>query len=121
MDRDDEEDRGLLDEAGAKTTPRHERGKELGDVRGLFAGTAKWTALAILILGTVLALPLLAYLCRGALPLAASQGEKQLAIALRPEQHAARKAATLTFSWNITLGTRSPDGVEKQVYLVNGM
>ncbi|PNY27652.1 Iron transport multicopper oxidase FET3 [Tolypocladium capitatum] len=117
-DRDDEEDHGLLDEAGAKP-PRPERDRAFGSVRGLFTGAAKWTTLAGLMLGTVLALPLLGYVSRGALPVAASRGERQLAIALRPARHAAREATTLTLSWNITLGTRSPDGVEKQVYLVN--
>ena len=124
MDHDDDEDRGLLDDAASKTSPRHERDEELTGVRELFTGTAKWTTLAILVMGAVIALPLLGYVSRGALPGAMSHDETQMAtqmaIALHPKLHNARKATTLTFDWNITLGTRSPDGVEKQVYLVNG-
>lgn len=45
----------------------------------------------------------------------------QLAIPLHPRLHATRDPTTLTFDWNITKGRASPDGVEKTVYLVNGM
>ncbi|KAF5591171.1 L-ascorbate oxidase [Fusarium subglutinans] len=38
---------------------------------------------------------------------------------LHPEDHARRPPTTLTLNWTITTGTRSPDGVEKRVYLVN--
>ncbi|KAF5618091.1 L-ascorbate oxidase [Fusarium tjaetaba] len=38
---------------------------------------------------------------------------------LHPEDHASRPPTTLSFNWTITAGTRSPNGVEKQVYLVN--
>lgn len=44
----------------------------------------------------------------------------QLAIPLHPRLHASRKPETLTYRWNVTKGLASPDGVEKQVYLVNG-
>lgn len=44
----------------------------------------------------------------------------QLAIRLHPEIHSTRSPTTLTFDWNITTAIKSPDGVEKQVYLVNG-
>lgn len=47
--------------------------------------------------------------------------ENQLAIPLHPKHHSTRKPTTLIFSWNITTGLSSPDGVEKTVYLVNGM
>lgn len=43
----------------------------------------------------------------------------QLAIRLHPEVHAIRKPRTLTFDWNITIGKASPDGVEKEIYLIN--
>ena len=46
--------------------------------------------------------------------------DSQLAIPLHPSEHSTRDPTTLTFDWHITLGTRAPDGVEKQVYLVNG-
>lgn len=39
---------------------------------------------------------------------------------LHPQAHASRPPTTLVFNWTITSGLRSPDGVEKQVYLVNG-
>nr|RBQ98609.1 hypothetical protein FVER53263_12301 [Fusarium verticillioides] len=38
---------------------------------------------------------------------------------LHPQNHTSRPPTTLSFNWTITTGTRSPDGVEKQVYLVN--
>ncbi|KAF4947150.1 hypothetical protein FGADI_10606 [Fusarium gaditjirri] len=42
-----------------------------------------------------------------------------LAYRLHPEDHASRPPTTLTFNWTIITGIRSPDGVEKRVYLVN--
>ncbi|RBR21890.1 uncharacterized protein FIESC28_04733 [Fusarium coffeatum] len=44
---------------------------------------------------------------------------EQLAYLLHPHEHAARPPTTLVFNWTITSGLRSPDGVEKHVYLVN--
>ncbi|KAG6007367.1 hypothetical protein E4U21_006071 [Claviceps maximensis] len=41
-------------------------------------------------------------------------------ILLHPEQHVYRKANTLRFNWTITAETRSPDGVTKLIYLING-
>ncbi|SCN87296.1 probable multicopper oxidase [Fusarium fujikuroi] len=38
---------------------------------------------------------------------------------LHPEDHATRPPTTQYFNWTIAAGTRSPDGVEKRVYLVN--
>ncbi|PNP76525.1 hypothetical protein FNYG_09944 [Fusarium nygamai] len=38
---------------------------------------------------------------------------------LHPEDHASRPPTTQYLNWTITAGTRSPDGVEKRVYLVN--
>ncbi|KAM0450070.1 hypothetical protein ACHAO4_006952 [Trichoderma viride] len=46
--------------------------------------------------------------------------DSQLTIPLHPVEHSTRDPTTLTFDWHVTLGTRAPDGVEKQVYLVNG-
>lgn len=40
---------------------------------------------------------------------------------LRPEDHIYRGAVTQTLNWSITAGQRRPDGVNKRVYLVNGM
>jgi hypothetical protein len=47
--------------------------------------------------------------------------DSQLAIPLHPVEHSTRDPTTLTFEWHVTLGTRAPDGVEKQVYLINGV
>ncbi|KAF5720936.1 putative multicopper oxidase [Fusarium globosum] len=38
---------------------------------------------------------------------------------LHPGDHATRPPTTQYFNWTIAAGTRSPDGVEKRVYLVN--
>ncbi|KUJ20809.1 uncharacterized protein LY89DRAFT_611217 [Mollisia scopiformis] len=43
-----------------------------------------------------------------------------LAIVLRPEEHVEREPKTVEYRWNITTGVRAPDGVTKQVYLING-
>jgi FtsP/CotA-like multicopper oxidase with cupredoxin domain len=48
-------------------------------------------------------------------------GEQQmLGIQLHPYDHVSRPPKTITHSWNISTDYRSPDGVKKQVYLVNG-
>jgi FtsP/CotA-like multicopper oxidase with cupredoxin domain len=39
---------------------------------------------------------------------------------LQPHEHIFRAPTTIRKSWQITAGTRRPDGVLKQVYLVNG-
>jgi len=46
--------------------------------------------------------------------------EKMLGIELHPEDHVFRQRRTITHHWTITSGLRSPDGVKKEVYLVNG-
>jgi FtsP/CotA-like multicopper oxidase with cupredoxin domain len=43
-----------------------------------------------------------------------------LAVYLHPEDHIFRSPKTLSFDWHITKGFRLPDGVQKEVYLVNG-
>lgn len=40
---------------------------------------------------------------------------------LNPKDHNTRKPKTLRMTWNITRELREPDGVEKPVYLINGM
>ncbi|KIV83645.1 hypothetical protein PV11_05649 [Exophiala sideris] len=42
-----------------------------------------------------------------------------LRIIFHPEEHVSRPPTTLTYSWTITKGYRSPDGVRKEVYLIN--
>ena len=51
----------------------------------------------------------------------ASGGEKNdsLAIILQPELHRSRPPRVVEHNWTITSGVKSPDGVQKQVYLVN--
>ncbi|KAF8849353.1 hypothetical protein BDZ45DRAFT_680586 [Acephala macrosclerotiorum] len=46
--------------------------------------------------------------------------ESNLATVLRPQDHMHREPKTIHHSWNITTGVRAPDGVTKQVYLING-
>lgn len=41
-------------------------------------------------------------------------------IELHPVEHAHRPATTQAFEWRITKDDRRPDGVRKQVYLING-
>ncbi|PHH89362.1 hypothetical protein CDD83_6208 [Cordyceps sp. RAO-2017] len=115
------EDRSLLGAAAAEPRPgqRHEQHRP-GTIRGRFARVSKWTFLGFLALLTVLSLPLLAYTRRERLHVVAAPDQKQMAFALHPEQHATRQTTTLTFNWTVTLEMRAPDGVEKQVYLVNG-
>ncbi|KAJ6785464.1 hypothetical protein PWT90_01174 [Aphanocladium album] len=48
------------------------------------------------------------------------QPHDQVAIQLHPHLHSNRAAKTQRFDWTVTTGKRTPDGVEKQVYLVNG-
>lgn len=45
----------------------------------------------------------------------------QLAIPLQPKINRRREPTTLKFDWHISVGPRAPDGVQKRVYLVNGM
>lgn len=41
-------------------------------------------------------------------------------IELHPENHVYREPATQYLGWRVTTGHRRPDGVLKQVYLING-
>ena len=43
-----------------------------------------------------------------------------LSVFLSPEDHISRPSRTITVEWNITRGARRPDGVLKEVYLING-
>ncbi|KAH7400450.1 multicopper oxidase family protein [Cadophora sp. MPI-SDFR-AT-0126] len=46
---------------------------------------------------------------------------RKLGIELHPEDHVSRHPTTITHHWNITSGVRYPDGVRKEVYLVNDL
>jgi len=50
-----------------------------------------------------------------------TDGSDDDVILLHPEQHIYRKAKAVRFEWTITTETRSPDGVAKLIYLINGM
>jgi FtsP/CotA-like multicopper oxidase with cupredoxin domain len=45
--------------------------------------------------------------------------EEILGIRLHPQDHVDRAPKTITHHWKVTSGIRSPDGVKKEVYLVN--
>jgi FtsP/CotA-like multicopper oxidase with cupredoxin domain len=47
--------------------------------------------------------------------------DEMLGIRLHPRDHVFRPPTTISHHWNITTGFRSPDGVKKQVYLVNDL
>ena len=51
-----------------------------------------------------------------------SEREQQtgLAIRLSPQSHRHRQPRTISHEWDLTQGIRAPDGVDKQVYLING-
>lgn len=40
---------------------------------------------------------------------------------LHPEDHVSREASTRSFSWNITKAATAPNGVRKELFLINGM
>jgi hypothetical protein len=42
-------------------------------------------------------------------------------IELRPEDHVYRPPVTQHLDWRITSGQRRPDGVLKEIYLINGV
>jgi FtsP/CotA-like multicopper oxidase with cupredoxin domain len=46
--------------------------------------------------------------------------EPGVSIPLHPERHISRAPKTIRLQWNVTQGYRSPDGVRKLVYLING-
>jgi hypothetical protein len=47
-------------------------------------------------------------------------GGPNLAISLNPQDHVHRQPKTIHHLWNITSDLRTPDGVAKRVYLING-
>lgn len=49
-----------------------------------------------------------------------SEPRRNLKVLLHPQDHVSRKPGVRDYSWNITKTTIAPDGVEKQVYLING-
>jgi hypothetical protein len=46
---------------------------------------------------------------------------RDITIKLHPENYNRRAATTIVHYWNITKGYRSPDGVQKKLYLINGL
>lgn len=49
-----------------------------------------------------------------------TRNSRDFSITLLPEKHNRRDPTTIFYYWNITKGYRTPDGVRKLVYLVNG-
>ncbi|TVY13380.1 L-ascorbate oxidase [Lachnellula arida] len=43
-----------------------------------------------------------------------------LAYVLNPDEHAYREPKTIRYVWNVTSDLRTPDGVTKNIYLING-
>ncbi|EFY86003.1 Multicopper oxidase family protein [Metarhizium acridum CQMa 102] len=119
-DHGDEEDRRLLDESLAVDAVSHEYDIGAKSQPGRSAASSIWTSLGFVFVVALLAMPLLGYVRHLEPALAPSSPVQQLAIPLHPERHIWRSAKTLEFQWNVTLGTMAPDGVKKQVYLVNG-
>lgn len=48
------------------------------------------------------------------------ESSNELTFRLHPEKHMQRKPQKFELQWNITTGVRSPDGVSKTVYMING-
>lgn len=46
--------------------------------------------------------------------------DRDLKFLLHPEDHVSRDAETRRYSWNITKAIRAPNGVKKEVFLING-
>lgn len=116
-----DEDHGLLDDRlEAQSTPiSNQNEKSFGARRRTRSLWIACLGLFMLLL-IVLALPSFRSFKKSLPPTATSKTTPQLAIPLHPEQHNARKPKTLTFHWSVTQGIRAPDGVQKEVYLVNG-
>ncbi|OJJ51726.1 hypothetical protein ASPZODRAFT_55640 [Penicilliopsis zonata CBS 506.65] len=51
---------------------------------------------------------------------AVSAAERRIEILLHPQDHVLRPADSLRHVWNITSGRKVPDGVAKDVFLING-
>lgn len=49
-----------------------------------------------------------------------SKGVRDFGILLHPDAHIGREATTQRLSWTITKSLLTPDGVEKQVFQING-
>lgn len=54
-------------------------------------------------------------------PVALPDPAQETGFVLNPKDHNTREPQTLRMTWNVTRELREPDGVEKQVYLINGM
>jgi hypothetical protein len=54
-------------------------------------------------------------------PIVVEGPKRDLKALLHPEHHVSRDPGVRTFSWNITKAKLTPNGVEKEVFLINGM
>lgn len=119
-DWESEENHRLLDESSSESEyfpvsfPKLNQGRLY---RKLHA-THIWAIISVLV-ASVLVVILVALLLVNANVEAVFTVPKQIAIPLHPEKHILRVPTTIEYHWNITLGVSSPDGVKKDVYLVN--
>jgi hypothetical protein len=54
-------------------------------------------------------------------PVMVAGPERDLKLLLHPEDHVSRDSGTIHLFWNITKAKVAPNGVEKDVFLINGM
>jgi hypothetical protein len=52
---------------------------------------------------------------------AVREPERDLGFLLHPEDHVSREPGVRRFVWNITKATIAPDGVQKEVFLINSL
>ncbi|KAM0240797.1 hypothetical protein ACHAP5_007832 [Fusarium lateritium] len=80
--------------------------------------TVRWIATVIVVsLLSVFGLIITSYSARKRF--SENDQDTPLAYRLHAHEHTSRPPTTLVSSWNVTAGLRSPDGVEKRVYLIN--
>lgn len=114
-----EENHHLLDEESSEDeTFPNSLPKKRGRIYRKLHGTHV-CAIISLIFASTLIVVLLALLLVNANVEAVFTVPKQIAIPLHREKHVSRAPTTIEYHWNITLGVSSPDGVKKDVYLVN--
>jgi hypothetical protein len=53
-------------------------------------------------------------------PVLVTGPDRDLKLLLHPEDHVSRESGIINFSWNITKAKIAPNGVEKDVFLING-
>ena len=117
-----EEAHGLLDEVPVAERRSSSGSSFTEELKG-YAQTRKGPSLRLILayvfVAALITLPLAGFWIRKKTA-SSNDATGQIAIPLHPKEHATREPKTLEFNWDVTRGTASPDGVEKEVYLVNG-